>query len=698
MNSTHSTAHFRAFRKTFTCIAIFYLCWLTTAARGQDRVSLTPRNPTGVYRISETVAWSVKRGASSADSANANGKHTFVVRKNNQDVIKQGEIDLSAPDATIEASLDEPGMLYLEVEPPGGGQRSGGAVAGAAVGPTELKPVAPRPDDFDAFWEGKVNLLKQVPEKPVLTSKDGGNPAVEYATIRMDHVNGTHVHGQIAKPRQPGKRPALAIFQWASPPYPLQKDWVVPYAAKGWLTLNIEPHDVLPDEPQAYYDALPQSLKNYNTIGMDDRDKSYFVEMYLRGYRAVDYLASHPDWDGKTLVVMGTSMGGQQSLCVAGLHPKVTHVIVNEPAGCDTNGPLHGRQIGYPFFPPDDAKVMAASRYVDPIHFAPRIKATSLVSMGFVDTTTPPAGIWTAFNLIPGPKEAVPLVDSPHNHQATPAQQRPIVERTKQWLNTLVKGGDVTPRAGNDDQHAPAAPLPSRADRPEPRTDAKSQLAHQQLVEKARKGGIDVYFVGDSITRRWGCSDPQYADLLANWKRNFHGWNAGNFGWGADRVQNILWRLHNGELDGVNPKVIVVLAGTNDLSARHDDAGVADVTSGLRAVLDVCRAKAPDATIILTGILPRAGDASLRAAIGKVNRNLAAMADGKRVRYLNVNDRLADSDGTPLEGMTGDGLHLTVKGYQVWADGLKPILTELLGSPATTDYAPPPTGDPSATR
>src|SRR4051812_32428155 len=69
----------------------------------------------------------------------------------------------------------------------------------------------------------------------------------------------------------------------------------------------------------------------------------------------------------------------------------------------------------------------------------------------------------------------------------------------------------------------------SRADRAAPRADRNSQIAHEQLLEKAKRGGIDVYFVGDSITRRWGCSDPQYVDLLANWKANFFGWNAGDF-------------------------------------------------------------------------------------------------------------------------------------------------------------------------
>src|SRR5215212_8491712 len=126
------------------------------------------------------------------------------------------------------------------------------------------------------------------------------------------------------------------------------------------------------------------------------------------------------------------------------------------------------------------------------------------------------------------------------------------------------------------------------ADQPLPRTDRNSQVAHEQLLEKARQGGIDVYFVGDSITRRWGATD--YPDFLANWKASFSGWNAGDFGWGADSTQHILWRLQHGELDGVDPKVIVILAGTNNVGNTPAPPGqgaakVADVTNGVKAIV-----------------------------------------------------------------------------------------------------------------
>ena len=237
----------------------------------------------------------------------------------------------------------------------------------------------------------------------------------------------------------------------------------------------------------------------------------------------------------------------------------------------------------------------------------------------------------------------------------------------------------------------------TRADRPSPRTDANSRTAHAELVQKAHSGRIDVYFVGDSITRRWGALD--YPALLANWNANFFGWNAANFGWGADRIENILWRLEHGELDGVRPKVIVVLAGTNNVGAEPGgDEKVADITRGLTALLRLCQRKAPQATIVLTAIFPRNDNLAVLPEIERINRQLAALADGEKVRFLNVNDRLAGTDGRLFDGMSADNLHPTLKAYQIWADGLKPIFTELLGPPAATDLAPAPTGDPSARR
>ena len=161
---------------------------------------------------------------------------------------------------------------------------------------------------------------------------------------------------------------------------------------------------------------------------------------------------------------------------------------------------------------------------------------------------------------------------------------------------------------------------------------------------------------------------------------------------GRDRTQNILWRLNNGELDEVNPKVVVLHAGTNNIGNALPE----DIAAGIKEILRVVESKAPNSTIIVTGILPRNDNMELISTVNKINSQLAGLASRKKIRYLNINEKLADRDGKLLAGMMDpDKVHPTAQAYQVWADALKPLLAELLGQPAKEDHAPPPTGDPS---
>jgi lysophospholipase L1-like esterase len=141
--------------------------------------------------------------------------------------------------------------------------------------------------------------------------------------------------------------------------------------------------------------------------------------------------------------------------------------------------------------------------------------------------------------------------------------------------------------------------------------------------------------------------------------------------------------------------------GTNnvgDLSAPGGtDARADDITRGIQAIVHLIREKALAATIIVMGIFPRNDNIAFAPLIDRINRNLSELADGQKIRYLNINDKLTNSDGRLLDGMmsASDKLHPTLKAYQVWADALKPVLTELLGPPAALDHAPPPAGDPA---
>ncbi|MEO8075206.1 MAG: acetylxylan esterase, partial [Acidobacteriota bacterium] len=380
----------------------------------------------------------------------------WTIRRNNAVVLKEGALDLSRGKATIEVVADQPEMIYVAVEasadlnPPaatspadapkfvGGntGRNTGFYAVGAAVAPAKIDLSAPRPADFDAFWEGKLAAQSRVPINPVLTPIDTDQPGVEMSIFRLDAL-GSQVHGYVAKPAGEGRFPALIQLQYAGV-YALNAGAVARRAAEGWLMINVDAHDKLPS------DASGGVPRTYQSVGNTDRETSYFLGMYLRDSRALDYLLTRPDWDGRTIVLTGGSMGGQQSLALAGLRPeKISAVLVCVPAGADTNGGLHGRKPGYPNWPSDNPEVMKTALYFDTVNFASRIKAPVMAGMGFIDTISPPAGVWTALNQIPGTVEPLPLIDSEHDN-LTPDKARPCPARTSEKLDLLVHGGGFT--------------------------------------------------------------------------------------------------------------------------------------------------------------------------------------------------------------------------------------------------------------
>ena len=410
-----------------------------------QQLSFTPFHKSGIYGLGERAGWTVTLAPGAAVPAS---KYGYVIRKNNLDVLQTGTVDLSSGSAIIETTLDQPAMLYVEVSPSAspaappqgasaaGDQTPGAAIhLGAAIAPWGLRPSVPRPADFDSFWDAKLKALSRIPINPVLTPTPTSQAGVELYAVRLDSL-GSHVQGYLAKPSREGKFPALVVFQYAGV-YALRPETVTDRAAEGWLAFDVDSHDIPPS-------AATGVSTSYQSIGNTDREESYFLNMYLRDARAIDYVASRPDWDGKTIVVTGTSMGGQQSLVAAGLRPNITAVIVNEPAGADSNGDLHGRRAGYPFWPSDSPKVMETALYFDTVNFASRIKAPVLAALGFIDTIAPPVGIWTALNQIPGPKEIVPMVESDHNN-ITPEKQGAYNSRSKEVLGLILNGGQFKP-------------------------------------------------------------------------------------------------------------------------------------------------------------------------------------------------------------------------------------------------------------
>ena len=211
---------------------------------------------------------------------------------------------------------------------------------------------------------------------------------------------------------------------------------------------------------------------------------------------------------------------------------------------------------------------------------------------------------------------------------------------------------------------------------PAPRDPAWVQR-HEGFVAIAKQGGVDVLFLGDSITDFWRNRGK------AVWETNFASLKAANFGISGDRTQHVLWRMEHGELDGIKPKVVVLMIGTNNTGKERD--GVTsrnqppEVIEGVTAVVKGLRAKLPETKILLLAIFPRGQkDDPVRAQLKEINAAIAKLADGQYVKFLDINQQFLEPDGTLSTEVMPDLLHPSEKGYQIWAGAIKEPLAELL--------------------
>jgi lysophospholipase L1-like esterase len=214
---------------------------------------------------------------------------------------------------------------------------------------------------------------------------------------------------------------------------------------------------------------------------------------------------------------------------------------------------------------------------------------------------------------------------------------------------------------------------------------------HEGFVKIAQQGGIDVLFLGDSITDFWrydtfsGPVDGKPVDWprgKAVWDQNFAPLHAANFGINADRTQHVLWRIDHGELDGIHPKVVVLMIGTNNTGMERN-GGVRNTTAeaiaGVTAVVRDIRSHLPESKILLLAIFPRdTKDSPIRAQIQEVNRAIALLDDGVYIHYLDIGPKFLEPDGTLSRDIFPDLLHPNARGYQIWADAIRAPLAELM--------------------
>jgi len=199
----------------------------------------------------------------------------------------------------------------------------------------------------------------------------------------------------------------------------------------------------------------------------------------------------------------------------------------------------------------------------------------------------------------------------------------------------------------------------------------KDRGRHDTFVKIAKKGDVDVLFVGDSITDAWGGEGHNSkAAGAAIFEKEFMPMKAANFGIGGDRTQHVLWRLQNGELEGIQPKVLMLMIGTNNMGSNSSE----EIADGIEAIVKEVHKKSPKTKVLLLGIFPRSakGTDAIRKKIADTNKIIAKLDDGgKTVKYLDIGPKFLQEDGTLTKEIMPDLLHLSPKGYQIWADAVK---------------------------
>lgn len=400
------------------------------------QVRVAPDHRDWTYKLGEPVRFTVAVVADNTPLDNATVTYSVGPEMMPADS-KTAAVPLDG--LTIDAgTMQVPGFLRCTVTAEFAGRTYKG-VATAAFEPEKIAPTQTEPADFDAFWKTAKDELAATPidaTATLLPERCTPKVNVYHVSFRVPSPPWANVparlYGILCEPKAPGRYPAVLKVPGAGV-RPYSGDTAL--AERGAIVLEIGIHGIPVDLAKEVYDQLASgALLGYWFFNLDDPKSYYYRRVYQGCLRADDFLASRENWNGKDLLVMGGSQGGQLTIVTAALDPRVTALAATHPAGCDLTGDLHGRAGGWPWpfksweagkpSPQATPAKIATTGYYDTVNFARRVKAPGFYIWGYNDDVCPPTSVWAAFNTVTAPKQFAVTLELSHSY--TPEQGEAI--------------------------------------------------------------------------------------------------------------------------------------------------------------------------------------------------------------------------------------------------------------------------------
>ncbi|MDA0589510.1 MAG: acetylxylan esterase [Planctomycetota bacterium] len=404
-------------RFTLALAAVLTLAATARAADPAFALKVVTDREDALYKVGDEAAFVIS--VSDGEAAVTEGSVSFVVDDflagGKAAGLPEGKVSLGEKPVRVAVKGRAPEFLRCQVTFTPADGKPLRATASAAFSPEKIGLSLPVPDDFDEFWAGQKKQLAAVPLDPKLTAVEQADKTIECYDAQVQCMGGAPVSGYFSKPVG-AKAKSLPAILWVHGAGVRSSSLgnAVKGAQAGMLSMDINAHGIPNGMPGKFYSDLSSGpLKGYNHAGRESIETIYFRGMYLQLVRAIDFLTSQPEWNGRTVAVVGHSQGGGQSLVAGGIDDRVTFIAPGVPAICDHSGQAAGRINGWPKLVPNgadgkpDPKILKAAQYVDAVNFATRCKADAIMSVGFIDAVCPPSSCYAAYNALQGKKSVI---------------------------------------------------------------------------------------------------------------------------------------------------------------------------------------------------------------------------------------------------------------------------------------------------